>query len=331
VGRFDEPVYVTQPPTGDRSLFVVERAGRVIRVAPDGSTSTFLDIHGVVTNEGEGAMISIAFPPDYSKSHLFYVTYAGRDKRLHLDEYRVADSRPDLVDPTSHRAVLSLPHPNFIHWGGLAVFGPGGHLYLGTGDGGPDYPIPVLAQDRDSLLGKILRIDPKPGGKPTIFALGLRNPWRFSFDRKTGDLWIGDVGDFTQEEVDHVSLREAAGANFGWPDLEGTAQTKSDVKAPGSVPPALVYKRTGHPDEPVCAVTGGYVERDPSVPKLAGRYLYADFCAGNILSVPATGTERSRPRPTGLHVPRLGSFGEDRAGHIYAVSLDGPVYRIVER
>jgi glucose/arabinose dehydrogenase len=348
VGRFDEPVYVTQPPSGDRSLFVVERRGVVVRVAPDGSASPFLDIQEDVTVEGEGSMTSVAFPPDYDRSGRFYVAYAGRDRRLHLDEFRRDESGESAV-PASRRALLSIPHPDSIHWGGLADFGPGGHLYVGTGDGGPDYPLPAVSQDRDSLLGKILRIDPEqpaagrpytvPAGNPfagrpgadEVYALGLRNPWRYSFDRRGGDLWIGDVGDFTEEEVDHLPLRDAAGANFGWPDLEGTAETKSDVDAGDSVPPAVTYKRTGQTNEPVCAVTGGYVERDPAVPKLDGRYLYADFCAGDILSVPARDAEHAQSRPTGLHVPRLASFGEDASGRLYAVSLDGPVYRIVQR
>jgi glucose/arabinose dehydrogenase len=339
---------VTQPPSGDEDLYVVERAGKVVRVAPDGSTSAFLDIHGVVTTEGEGAMVSIAFPPDFAKSGLFYVSYAGRDKHLHLDEYRVADSGPDLVAPTSRRTVLSIPHPEIIHWGGLAVFGPDGHLYVGTGDGGPDSPIPTVAQDRKNLLGKILRIDPEepgPGlaygipkdnpfvgksGADEVFAYGLRNPWRYSFDRKTGDLWIGDVGDFTREEIDHTTLQDAAAANFGWPILEGEIE-KSGAEAPDSLTaPALTYKRTGHPNDAVCAVTGGYVERDSTVPKLHGQYIYADFCAGKILSVPID-ARHPKPSDTGLSIPRLASFGEDASGRIYATSLDGQVFRIVQR
>jgi glucose/arabinose dehydrogenase len=328
---------------------VVERPGRIQAVAPDGRVARrpFLDIHSEVSTEGEAGLLSVAFAPDYERSGLLYVDYGDRDGHERVVEYR-RRSGGDSVDPGSRRDVLTIPHPNFVHWGGLLVFGPDGHLYIGVGDGGPDYPIPATAQDRDSLLGKILRIDPRPaGGLPysvphenpfvgrpgadEVFAMGLRNPWRYSFDSKTRDLWIGDVGDFTQEEIDHVASREAAGANFGWPDLEGTAQTKSDIKAPGSIPPVLIYKRTGKPNEPNCAVTGGYVVRDPGLPSLDGRYLYGDFCNGSLRSFELAGHHASDDRPAGLAVPRLASFAEDASGHLYAVSLDGPVYRVTER
>jgi glucose/arabinose dehydrogenase len=347
LGSFDEPDYLTQPTSGDDSLFVLERRGVVLRLAPDGSKSTFLDIHKDVSLDGEGATSSIAFPPDYAKSGLVYVTYAGRDHRFHLDEFHV-DADGMKVDASSRRSVLSYEHPEDIHWGGLAVFGPGGHLYVGTGDGGPDSsPPPAVAQDRDSLLGKLLRIDPedppagqdyavpadnpfaKGGGTPEVYSYGLRNPWRYSFDAKTDDLWIGDVGDYTQEEIDHTSLEQAAGANFGWPILEGTSKKSGDPVPSGLTPPVVTYKRTGAPDDPVCAVTGGYVVRDASVPSLDGRYIYSDYCAGKIMSVAITG-EHPKPEDTGLHVKRLASFAEDADGHVYAVSLGGDVDRIVE-
>jgi glucose/arabinose dehydrogenase len=350
VGRFDHPVYVAQPPRGeDGPLYVVEREGRLRAILPDGSPQPrpVLDIHRRVYTQGEGAMISVAFPHDFESSRLFYVTYAGRDHRLHLDEFRMA---PDglRASPSSRRPVLAIDHPNDVHWGGLATFGPDGLLYLSTGDGGPPYPIPTTSQDPGSLLGKILRIDPRrAGGRPytvprgnpfvgrrgadQVLALGLRNPWRYSFDSKTGDLWIGDVGDFVQEEIDHLPAAAVAGANFGWPNLEGTAPKLEPKAPPGAIPPVLTYERTGKPDDPYCAVTGGYVERDPAVPSLGGRYLYGDFCKGVIRSLkPDRGHVRD-DRSTGLEVPKLASFGEDASGRLYAVSLDGPVYRIVER
>jgi hypothetical protein len=252
------------------------------------------------------------------------------------------------ASPSSRRQVLAIDHPNDVHWGGLAAFGSDRLLYLGTGDGGPPYPIPTTSQDPGSLLGKLLRIDPRRAGRrpytlprdnpfvgrrgaDQVLALGLRNPWRYSFDSKTGDLWIGDVGDFAQEEVDHLPAAGVAGANFGWPNLEGTAPKLEPKAPPGAIPPVLTYKRTGKPDDPYCAVTGGYVERDPAVPTLRGRYLYGDFCKGVIRSLkPDRGRVRD-DRSTGLEVPKLASFGEDASGRLYAVSLDGPVYRIVER
>lgn len=327
VGEFSEPVFVAQPPGGGESLYVVERAGRIRAVGEDGSVAArpFLDLRREVTTEGEGGLFSLAFAPDYARSGRFYVDFASKDGRIEIDEYR-ADAESATVDPASRRTVLSIPHPNLIHWGGLLQFGPDGELYAGTGDGGPAYPIPGTAQDPKSLLGKLLRVDPRAATAEPV-ALGLRNPWRYSFDRETGDLWIGDVGDFTQEEVDHVPAGRIDGANLGWPDLEGTAQTKSDVKAPDPIAPTLTYERTGKPDDPVCAVTGGYVVRDPALAALEGRYLYGDFCEGRILSLDA-GEAHPRPRPSGLEVPRLVSFAEDAGGRLYAISLEGPVYRL---
>jgi glucose/arabinose dehydrogenase len=359
IGRFEEPLFLAQPRGGDGTIYVVERAGRVRAVEPGGDVAAkpFLDVRDRVRAKAEGGLLSLAFAPDYTRSSRLYVAYSGRDGRFHVDEYRGSASLGE-IDPARRSEVLAIAHPNDIHWGGQLAFGPGGHLYVATGDGGPDYPIPVTSQQRDGLLGKILRIDPaaRPGGpyrvpsdnpyvgRPgadEVYALGLRNPWRFSIDATTGDLWIGDVGDFTQEEIDRVAAQDAAGANFGWPDLEGTAQTKSDVKAPNSIRPVVTYRRSGKPNDPNCAVTGGYVVRDRDLPSLYGRYLYGDFCKGQIrsLRLRGAGAREHRPtgftaaredRPTGLNVPRLVSFAEDADGRIYAISLDGPVYRLAE-
>jgi glucose/arabinose dehydrogenase len=327
VGRFESPVFLAERPGADGGLYVVEREGRVV---PANGGKPLLDITDRVLTKGEAGMLSVAFPPGDAHGGRFYVTYSGRDGNLHVDGFKASPG--ETARPASRREVLAIEHPNFVHWGGLLMFGPDGHLYLGTGDGGPPYPIPDTAQDPSSPLGKLLRVDPS-GTQADVIAMGLRNPWRYSFDRRTGDLWIGDVGDFTEEEIDHVPFSQANGSNFGWPDLEGTAQTKSDVKARGPVvEPAYTYKRSGKPDDPVCAVTGGYVVRDPDLPALAGRYLYGDFCDGKIR---AGRVERSgrlgAVQPTGMRVQSLASFAEDLDGHIYAISLDGPVYRVVQR
>lgn len=320
-------MFLAERPGSDGQLYVVEREGRVV---PADGGEPLLDITDRVETEGEAGMLSMAFPPGSARTGRFYVAYSGRDKRLHVDEFEAPPGKP--ADARSRREVLSIPHPNFVHWGGLLMFGPDGHLYLGTGDGGPPYPIPGTAQDPDSLLGKLLRLD-LDGGRPEVVAMGLRNPWRYSFDRRTGDIWIGDVGDFTEEEIDHVPLDELQGANFGWPDLEGKAQTKSDVHAERPlVAPAQVYERSGKPDDPVCAVTGGYVVRASGLPALDGRYLYGDFCDGKVRATEATHSGSLRgERDTGLRVPSLASFAEDTAGNVYAISLDGPIYRIVQR
>jgi glucose/arabinose dehydrogenase len=330
VAALNEPIALAEPPGTGGSLYVAERGGRVRLVGADGDVESHpvLDLSDEITTEGEGGVLSIALPPNFERSRLMYVSYAGRDKRLHVASYRVTPDGSAVVEATQ-REVLSIPHPNFVHWGGLLAFGPDGGLYLGTGDGGPPFPIPDTAQDPDSMLGKLLRIDPS-SGRTEVAAIGLRNPWRYSFDRKTGDVWIGDVGDFTQEEIDHVAFDELDGANFGWPGLEGTAKTKSDVKAPAdSIPPVLTYERTGQEGDPACAVTGGYVVRDPAIPTLAGDYLYADFCEGKIMSLDP-GATHPRAKPTGLEVQRVASFAEDLQGRIYAISLQGPIFRIAE-
>ena len=328
IGRFHEPVFLAEPPGGDGTLYVAERAGTVRTLSPEGDVAgrPVLDLSAAVSTEGEGGLLSLAFAPDYERSRRLYVAYASRRRALVVAECRATAQKPAFVGCTD---LLSIPHPNPIHWGGLLTFGPDGELYLGTGEGGPVYPIPAAAQDPKSLLGKLLRID-VDGGEAEIVASGLRNPWRYSFDRETGDLWIGDVGDFTEEEIDHVKPREIEGANFGWPDLEGTAQTKSDVRAPGAIPPEITYTRTGHEDEERCAVTGGYVVRDPEVPALEGRYLYADFCVGRIFTYDPVAGRDQRPGETGFEVPQLSSFAEDEAGRIYVISLSGPIYRIVQ-
>jgi glucose/arabinose dehydrogenase len=319
LGRFSSPVLLLQQPS-TKKLFVVEREGSVVPV--DGGRP-LLDISERVSTEGEAGMLSAVFAPDGRR---LYVAYSGRDAHTHVDEFEVATGE------TERREVLTIPHPNFVHWGGLLAFGPDRRLYMGTGDGGPPYPIPDTAQDPDSLLGKLLRIDPETGNAKVV-AMGLRNPWRYSFDRKTGDIWIGDVGDFTQEEVDHVAFDDLDGSNFGWPELEGTEDTTSDLHAKGPLTdPVLTYERTGKSDDPVCAVTGGFVVRDPDLPGLAGDYVYGDFCQGMIRAAPVTKDGGlGRERRTGLRLESLASFAEDEAGHLYAISLAGPVYRLVQR
>ncbi len=215
-------------------------------------------------------------------------------------------------------------------------------LYIGTGDGGIADDPERNGQDLGSLLGKLLRIDPAASGgrpysipadnpfaqtqgaRPEVYSYGLRNPWRFSFDRDTGALAIGDVGQNSLEEIDYVGPGGGRGANFGWSAFEGDERFNDDQEADGHLPPVLTYGR-----EEGCSVTGGYVVRDPELPSLRGRYLYGDFCAGLLRSfVPAKGEARD-DRAVGLEVPQLSSFGEDGSGRIYATSLDGPVFRLV--
>ncbi len=257
-------------------------------------------------------------------------------------EYRTLNNGN--VDEDSARTLLSVDQPFANHNGGLLLFDDDKNLLVGLGDGGSGGDPDRNGQDLDVLLGKILRIDPKPqgrneysipkdnpfagqeGARPEILVYGVRNPWRFSIDRNTGDLWIGDVGQNELEEIDFVS-ELGAGANLGWSAYEGTERFNSDQEAQNAIDPVLTYGR----DEG-CSVTGGYVVRDRSLKTLFGRYLYADFCAGQLRSFTAADAvpgPAEDDRELGLQVPSISSFGEDQRGRIYAVSLDGPVFRLI--
>jgi glucose/arabinose dehydrogenase len=340
IGDFDQPDYVTQPPGSD-DLYVVEREGavRIVR-GGDVLSKPALDIGDEVSSDGEEqGLLSVAFPPDFQSSRLVYAYYTGSDQDQHVVGYTVMDDGS--FDQGSARELLHMEDFASNHNGGLLLFGPDGQLYIGTGDGGIAADPERNGQDRRSLLGKLLRIDPRPSGgqpytapspgplgqdaRPEVCNYGLRNPWRFSFDRGTGALVIGDVGQSSQEEIDYVPAERTCGNNFGWSAFEGTERFNGDQTAPDAVSPILTYGR----DEG-CSVTGGYVVRDRSLPALFGRYLYGDFCAGELRSFDPAVSQARDDRPLGLNVPSLSSFGEDTAGQIYAVSLDGPVYRLVQ-
>jgi glucose/arabinose dehydrogenase len=238
---------------------------------------------------------------------------------------------------------MNIDQPFANHNGGLLLFGPDDLLYIGLGDGGGADDQDRRAQDLSDLLGKILRIDPAPAGgrqysvpadnpfadeadaRGEIYSYGLRNPWRFSFDRETGDLAIGDVGQEEQEEVDLVARGQGSGANFGWSAYEGENRFNEDQEAPGAIPPVLVATH----EDGNCSITGGVVVRDRDLPTLYGRYVWGDFCLGALQSFTAKpGRPATDNRPLGLDVESLSSFGEDNAGNVYAVSLSGPVYRL---
>jgi hypothetical protein len=343
VGTFDNPVYITDAPGARRLLFVVELPGS-IRVLRGGKelSRPFLDIRSRVRYGGEQGLLSVAFDPRYAKNRRFYVYYVDTHGDIAIDALRAKRGDPTRADPRSRRRLLSVPHPvNSNHNGGQLQFGPDGFLYIGTGDGGAGGDPNQNAQNRDSLLGKLLRI--KPGakgyttpssnpfasgaGRDEIYALGLRNPYRFSFDRKTDDLWIGDVGQDDWEEIDHETLANTRGSNFGWDLFEGNHVFEGSGDAPPDYRRPVFEYPTGGPN---CAVTGGYVVRDRALGGLRGRYIYADFCAGNIRSF-APGSPGSTDAPTGLHVELLSSFGEASNGNVFAVSLNGPVYRLKRR
>jgi glucose/arabinose dehydrogenase len=337
VGQFNQPTYVHQPPAGaDGLLFVVEQAGRIKAMELEsGDQHTFLEIAGKVSSGGERGLLSVAFAPDYASSGKFYVYYTGQGGDLVIEEYRRSGD-PLAADQSSARKLLEIEHSQFAnHNGGQLQFGPDGMLYVGTGDGGSFGDPAENAQSRNSLLGKLLRIDPSRGkrygipkgnpfkgrkGRDEIYARGLRNPWRFSFDGASKHIVIGDVGQDRREEIDYETLKGARGANFGWDAFEGSARYRSPD---ASKPP----KRHDEPIEDYpnaggnCAITGGYVVHDPNLPSLEGRYVYADHCGGVIRSlVPKLGGGRD-DRPVGPQEASISSFGEDAAGHVYVASL----------
>ena len=334
IGEFDQPVHVTQPPSGDdRHLFVVEQCGRIQRVPlTGGEPSVFLDIGELVTCGGEQGLLSVAFDPGYAESGLLYVNYTDTAGDSRTVEYRRSADDPAAADPGSARELLTIEDFASNHNGGLLLFGPDRELYLGMGDGGGAGDPERTAQNAESPLGKLLRLDPDAPGTFEVAALGLRNPWRYSFDRSSGALWIGDVGQDALEEIDAATgrqLRRLDGSlNFGWSAFEGTQRFNSDQEAPDAIPPVLEYPR----DNGACSVTGGYVVRDPELQSLYGRYLYGDYCVGELRSFTADPSgDGGDDRPLGLAVEALSSFGEDADGHVYAVSLSGPVYRLRAR
>jgi glucose/arabinose dehydrogenase len=351
VGTFASPTYVTAAPGFPRLLFVVEQPGRV-KVLSGGHElrRPFLDIRGLVGDDGgERGLLSIAFPPDYPTSGRLYVYYTDGRGNIRIDEFHRRSATRAV--PGSRRAVIEIPHPvNANHNGGQLQF-QGDLLYLGTGDGGSGGDPPNNAQNRDSLLGKLLRIDPRPsGGRPysvpadnpfvggpgrdEIYSFGLRNPFRFSFDTTTARqprIAIADVGQNRFEELDYTTVAAASGANFGWDALEGfTPYTEESGGTPdpgGTTKPILAYSHSR--DGGSCSIIGGYVVGDPSLPSLGGRYVYADFCSGQLRSLFPQLGRASDDRRLGLDVPSPTSFGEDGRGRVYVCSQEGPVYRLI--
>ena len=348
VGKFNLPLYVTAPPKDLRRVMVVQQGGR-ISVVRDGKSlgRPFLDISSRVTAGGEQGLLGLAFSPDYAKSGLFYVYFTRRDGKQEVAELRRATS--DRANAGSIRSVLVMDDPEANHNGGQLNFGPDGLLYIGTGDGGgggDQHGTIGNAQNLGSLLGKILRINPRrsgskaysvpasnpfvgrAGARREIYSYGLRNPWRFSFDRVAGDLIIGDVGQSEVEEIDFTTIAQARGGNFGWRVREGDRPFSNET-VDGAIEPVIVRTH----DEGWCSVTGGYVVRDPALPSLRGRYLYGDFCEGKIYGARLSSSGASgNARVAGLpQIAALSSFGEDARGRIYVVSLGGAVSRIAAR
>jgi glucose/arabinose dehydrogenase len=319
---FREPVYVAQPKSEPGRLYVVERAGRIVVLAK-GRRATFLDIRSrVESGYNEQGLLSVAFDPHYAQNHRFFVYYTNPKGDVEVDAFRSRGGRA--LTPSRRRLLVVAHRENDNHDGGQLQFGPDGALYAGTGDGGSGGDPPNNAQNLSRRLGKLLRY---AGGRWRTAAYGLRNPWRFSFDRSNGDLYIGDVGQNKYEEIDYRP-RAALGelANYGWSAYEGDATyTPSRLNRRGVlVKPVEVYSHSQG-----CSVTGGYVYRGSAVPAAAGRYFYGDFCSGNVWSLRISNGRAVENRREAFTISSLSSFGEGANGDVYAVSLGGAIYKLV--
>jgi glucose/arabinose dehydrogenase len=319
------PVYVTGLRSEPGRLYVVEQAGRIV-VLERGRVRAepFLDIRSLVLSGGEQGLLSVAFDPGYAKNRRFYVDYTDRNGDTRVIQYRSDGTK---AIPSSARQLLFVEQPYPNHNGGQLEFGPDGALWVGMGDGGSGGDPENRAQNPASQLGKLLRID-TASGRVSMAALGLRNPWRFSFDRKTHDLWIGDVGQGEWEEIDFLPRRLVGRTiNYGWRVWEGRSRFERG-QTPSSVGmlrfPIVVYSHNGGS----CSVTGGYVYRGRAVPAARGRYFYGDFCSGIVWSVRQRGGKAVGLRRERFKVPGLSSFGEDASGELYLVSLNGSIFRL---
>jgi glucose/arabinose dehydrogenase len=355
ISGLSSPVFMTAP-SGDTSrLFVVEQAGtiKVINRATNAIIGTFLDISGLVLCCGERGLLGMAFDPNYATNGRFYVSYTAQPDGASVIARYVVSSNPDVAMSTADRIILTTAQPFPNHNGGMIAFGPAdGFLYIALGDGGSGNDPGNRAQNAGELLGKLLRIDVSQGAmmqpaylipnnnpcvgvsgaRPEIWSTGLRNPWRFSFDRQSADLYIADVGQGALEEVNVSTVAGGAGrgTNYGWRVKEGTACTGL---GPGSCTsndlqdPAVVYAHTGG----ACSITGGYVYRG-SIQALRGSYFYADYCAGFVRSFRfVNGTVTEHANWASLGGGNISSFGEDADGELYIVTLGGGLFRIVQQ
>ncbi|MGB3329452.1 MAG: PQQ-dependent sugar dehydrogenase [Thermomicrobiales bacterium] len=345
---FEKPLFLTHAGDGSGRSFVVEQPGR-IRIVTDGTVgeTPFLDITDRVGSAGnEQGLLGLAFAPDYATSGACYVDYTDTNGNTVVSRFTVTED-PAVADPGSEQILLQQEQPFPNHNGGDVAFGPDGNLYISLGDGGSQGDPHGNGQNLGTWLGKILRIDPSqpdgetpyriPAGnpfvgtaaaKPEVFLYGLRNPWRFSFDRETGDLWIGDVGQNLYEEIDVLPAAEAAtgGQNFGWNIKEGDSCYNADTcDDTGLTPPVFVYSH----QEGGCSVTGGYVYRGTAVPSLEGTYLCGDYCSGLVWGIGAGADGAwvaSAPVESGLSIS---SFGQDEAGELYITDIaTGTLLRI---
>ncbi|MBB6098905.1 glucose/arabinose dehydrogenase [Deinobacterium chartae] len=338
VSGLEAPVAVTHAGDGSRRLFVLEQGGTV-RVVRDGRLleTPFLDISDKITSGGERGLLGIAFHPQYRSNGLFYLNYTDTAGATVIARYRVS-ADPDRADPASEAVLLRIAQPYPNHNGGQLAFGPDGYLYVGTGDGGAGGDPQNRAQNPQDLLGKLLRLEVgagesyavpssnpfvnREGFRPEIWATGLRNPWRFSFDRASGDLWIADVGQNAVEEVNYQPANSRGGENYGWRRMEGSRcyQPETNCDDGSLVKPVLEYLQGSDTGR---SITGGYVYRGQAVPELQGRYVYGDFVSGRVWAA-ARGTGGRWTSALLLDTDYgVSTFGEDEAGELYLADYGG--------
>lgn len=344
VGGFDQPLYVTGAGDGSERLFVLEKSGRVWIVRGNERGEVFLDLSEVVSTESEQGLLGIAFSPRFTTDGTFFVSYTRADGTSVLSRFT---ANGDTADPGSEKVLLTVEQPAKNHNGGMIAFGPDRYLYYGLGDGGGAGDPGGHGQNPATLLGTIMRLDVtseaagdgyvvpadnpfvgRDGYRPEIWAWGLRNPWRFSFDRSTGDLWIGDVGQGAWEEIDFQSAASTGGENYGWNLYEGTHPYPPGAAEPADpsrfVMPVLEYDRDAGK-----SVTGGYVYRGELIEELKDTYVYGDFVDGRIWGLTRMPDGSLSDRLLAETPYRISSFGEDDSGELYVVDFAGAVYRIV--
>lgn len=342
VDGLNSPVQLVDVDDGSDRMLIVQQSGQV-RVLKNGALlpDPLLDISGQISTGSEQGLLSIALHPDFAKNGVLFIDYTDTNGNTQIERWHISADDPDRADPDTAETMLTVEQPYRNHNGGLLLFGPDGYLYIGLGDGGSGGDPEGNGQDLGTLLGKILRIDidhteedlpyaipddnpflNRDDARSEIWAYGLRNPWRFSFDRETGDLYIGDVGQNTTEEADRAPAGKG-GLNFGWVILEGpNCYQDENCDQTGLTPPFFWYSQ----DVGGCSITGGYVYRGKAIPDLTGAYLVGDYCSGLVWAVnPETG-EASAPVESGVSIS---SFAEDADGELYLVDLNGAIYQLV--
>jgi glucose/arabinose dehydrogenase len=326
VDDLQNPVHVAVAPGEPDRLYVVEQTG-AIRIVENGDLrpDPFLDVSNDIQSGGEQGLLSVAFHPSYEQDGRLFVDYTDPSGNTRVVEYHVNEERT-AADPGTARVILAVEQPYSNHNGGQLVFGPDGLLYVGMGDGGGGGDPENRAQDLSERLGKILRLDVDASDSDwETVAYGLRNPWRFSFDRENGDLYIADVGQSSQEEIDYLPRSMEGLVNFGWDVFEGKLPYEDKEPNPAGrlVGPVAVYGRDGG-----CSVTGGFVYRGEAIPRIQGRYFYGDYCSGTIWSFRIAGGKATELRREPFRVEGLSSFGEDASGELYLAALSGTIYRL---